>query len=69
LSVPGIRLVPISPEILVEIANLPGEAHGDPADRILVASARSVGGRLATRDQGMLHYASSGHLNALDCSP
>lgn len=69
LTLPGIRLLPISPEIAVDSANLPGSSHGDPADRILIASARSLGGRVATRDQRILDYAEEGHVGALDCSP
>lgn len=69
LSVPGLRLLPISPRIAVGSASLPGDCHGDPADRILIASARSIGGRLATRDQQILQYSTTGNLNALDCNP
>jgi PIN domain nuclease of toxin-antitoxin system len=68
LNIPGVRLLPLSPEIAVESANLPGEPHGDPADRILIASARSIGGRLATRDHRILAYSKTGNLAALDCT-
>jgi PIN domain nuclease of toxin-antitoxin system len=69
LRAPGVRLLPLTPEIAVESARLPGSAHGDPADRILVASARVVGGRLATRDRTILDYAGGGHVAALDVTP
>jgi PIN domain nuclease of toxin-antitoxin system len=40
LTAPGIRLVDLSPEIAIESTRLPGEPHGDPADRIIIATAR-----------------------------
>lgn len=69
LRAPGVRLLDLSPEIAVESTRLPGEIHGDPADRILAASARVVGGRLATRDRRLLDYAALGHLEVLDVTP
>jgi PIN domain nuclease of toxin-antitoxin system len=69
LRAPGTRLLPLSPEIAIESTRLPGSAHGEPADRILVASARVAGGRLATRDRGILGYAAGGHVTVLDVTP
>jgi PIN domain nuclease of toxin-antitoxin system len=69
LRAPGISLLEISPEIAIESTRLPGTTHGDPADRILIASARVVGGRLATCDGRLIGYAEQGHLAALDCRP
>jgi PIN domain nuclease of toxin-antitoxin system len=69
LRAPGTQLLPLSPEIASESARLPGSAHGDPADRILIASARVTDGKLATRDRVILDYAAGGHLTALDVTP
>jgi PIN domain nuclease of toxin-antitoxin system len=69
LRAPGVQLLELSPEIAIESTRLPGEPHGGPADRILMASARVIGGRLATRDTGILGYASAGHLAVLDARP
>ncbi len=69
LRAPGIRLLPLTPEIAIESTRLPGSAHGDPADRILIASARVLGGRLATRDQTILEYAGGGHVAVIDVTP
>lgn len=69
LHVPGLRLLPLSPEIAIESTRLPGGPPGDPADRILMASARHLGGRLATRDLGILDYAQGGRLAVLNCTP
>ena len=56
LKTPGLSLIPLTPEIAVESTRLPGSLHGDPADRILVATARNVGARLMTRDRLLLKY-------------
>lgn len=69
LGAPGLRLAALSPEIAVESARLPGTAHGDPADRILIATARLAGATLVTRDGKILEYARSGHLSVLDAAP
>lgn len=62
LSVPGIRLAPLDAGIAVESTLLPGELHGDPADRFLIATARIHGAMLATRDARILEYAKQGFL-------
>ena len=63
----GLAWAPMTPQILVDASFLPGRIHGDPADRILVATARAFGYRLMTRDQALLSYAEAGHLQALAC--
>jgi PIN domain nuclease of toxin-antitoxin system len=65
LSAPGIDLYPLTPEVAYESSNLPGDFHGDPADRIIVANARIVQGTLLTFDQKILDYAESGYVNVL----
>lgn len=55
-----VQIIPLSPEISVEATHLPGDFHGDPADRIIVATARHIGGTLLTRDQGILEYGAKG---------
>jgi len=57
LATPGLRLVPLTPEIAIDSTRWPEPFHGDPADRIILASARRMGARLVTRDQRMLEYA------------
>lgn len=69
LRAPGTRLLSLTPEIAIESTRLPGSAHGDPADRILIASARVTGGWLATRDRVILNYAQGGHVAAIDVTP
>ena len=69
LRAKGISLLPLSPEIAIASTRLPGNPHGDPSDRMLMASARVSGGRLATCDREILNYAGSGQLAVLDARP
>ena len=65
LASPGISLVPLTAEIAVESCRLPGTFHGDPADRILVATARLLGATLLTRDAMILSYGRKNHVAAM----
>ena len=56
LSYPGIRLIELSPRICVESTQLPGEFHRDPADQIIVATARILDAPLVTVDGKILEY-------------
>jgi PIN domain nuclease of toxin-antitoxin system len=67
LAVPGVLLSDLSTNILIASSFLPGDAPRDPADRIIVATAREHGLQLVTRDKILLAYAKQGHLNALAC--
>lgn len=62
LSKPGLNLLDFSPEIAIESVNLPEPVHKDPADRILIASARVERLTLVTRDQKVLEFASRNHM-------
>jgi len=57
LSYPGIRLLELTPEIAIESTQLPGEFHRDPADQIIVATARVHGCPLVTSDSKILKYS------------
>jgi PIN domain nuclease of toxin-antitoxin system len=52
----GIGVIEIDRDVLVQSALLEME-HGDPADRILVATALRYDMRLATTDDALLRYA------------
>jgi PIN domain nuclease of toxin-antitoxin system len=56
LSYPGILLLELTPEIALESTRLPGEFHRDPADQIIVATARVRGCPLVTSDEKILRY-------------
>jgi len=57
LQYPGIRLLNLTPRIIVEATQLPGSFHRDPADQLIVATARVHGTSLATADRKILEYA------------
>jgi PIN domain nuclease of toxin-antitoxin system len=56
LSYPGIRLLELTPEIAIGSTQLPGEFHRDPADQIIVATARVYDCLLVTSDSRILTY-------------
>jgi len=63
----GARLADLCPKVLIAASDLPDELHGDPADPILIATAREYGLRLVTRDRKILDYAEKGYVMALEC--
>ena len=62
---PGVNLSSMLPEIAIESSFLPGEFHGDPADRIIVSTARINSLILLTRDKKILSYGEQGYVNCL----
>lgn len=64
LSMPGIQMVPLSIEISVASTQLPGDLHADPANRIIVATARHLGATLVTEDRLILTYSQAGHMKS-----
>ena len=58
---------PLTAEILIASSQLPGLLHGDPADRMLIATARHLNCPLMTRDREILAYADQGHVRAIPC--
>ena len=67
MSVPDTTLAELTAKVLMESSFLPGDLHSDPADRILVATAREYGFTIMTRDHALLDYARDGHLSAFAC--
>lgn len=65
LQAPGVYLAPLDALCAVESTSLPGELHADPADRFLIATARTQGKILATRDEAILNYARQGLVGAV----
>ncbi len=62
LAQPGMNLYPLTPEIAIESSFLPGSFHGDPADRIIVATARIADLTLLTRDSKIINYSKNSHV-------
>ena len=56
LNYPGVRLLELTPEIAVESTRLPEGFHRDPADQIIVATARIYDCLLITVDDGIRNY-------------
>lgn len=56
LAYPGVELLELTPRIAVEYTQLPGEFHRDPADQMLVATARVYDIPLLTADSKLLDY-------------
>jgi PIN domain nuclease of toxin-antitoxin system len=67
LAIPGVKLAELTADILIESSFLPGNPPRDPADRIIIATARDIGATLVTRDRLLLEYGKSGQINALAC--
>lgn len=56
LSVPGLALLELTPAVLMDSCELPQPFHGDPADQIIVASARHHRALLVTKDSNLRRY-------------
>jgi PIN domain nuclease of toxin-antitoxin system len=50
LALPRVELLPLTPVLAADAAGLPDTFPGDPADRLIVASARHARAALVTRD-------------------
>ncbi|MET0251283.1 MAG: type II toxin-antitoxin system VapC family toxin [Novosphingobium sp.] len=58
--------VALTSRILLDSTLLPGDLP-DPADRMLIATARALGCALMTRDAAILAYAAQGHCKVVPC--
>lgn len=56
IAYPGIELLPLTPQIAIESTKLPGNFHRDPADQIIVATARVYNLTILTVDRLILDY-------------
>ena len=50
-----VRVIPLDVSVVLALDQLPPSFHGDPADRIIVATARAYDLPLATRDRAIRH--------------
>lgn len=64
----GFRTIAVDLAIAADAGSLPGNIHGDPCDRIIVATARSLGCAVLTADRAILAYAALGHVQAIDAA-
>ncbi len=56
LAFRGIQLLALTPAIAIDANQLPGTFHRDPADQMLVATARVMGIPMLTADAKILSY-------------
>ena len=56
LEMPKLRLVPLTSRIAYRSTVLPRPFHNDPADQIIVATAREENATILTKDQRILNY-------------
>ena len=61
-----VHVIPIDDRIALESRLLPGSFHQDPADRFIIATARTLGLTLVTHDRRILQYSAAGHLKAVN---
>jgi PIN domain nuclease of toxin-antitoxin system len=54
---PGLHLAELTRPILAESCRLPQPFHGDPADQIIVATARDRDATIVTKDRQIQRYA------------
>ena len=64
---PGIRLADLTPNIAIDASWLPGDLHGDPGDRMIIATARHLRIPIVTRDSKIIDYAAAGHVEVIAC--
>ncbi len=55
-TIPALVFVPVDTEIAVKSVELPGVFHKDPADRIIVATARKYAATIVTADAKIRAY-------------
>ncbi|MBP9733002.1 MAG: type II toxin-antitoxin system VapC family toxin [Candidatus Omnitrophica bacterium] len=65
LNAPGIEVEDLSPEVAVASTRLADAAPRDPSDRVIIASAMSLGAVLVTRDREIISYCEANELPCL----
>ncbi len=64
----GIRFAQFTADVALDSGLLPGVPPRDPADQMLIATARALGATLVTRDREILAYGATGHVAVLDAA-
>lgn len=54
---PFFKFVPVDNSVAIKSVNLPQPLHSDPADRIIIATAISLGAPIVTKDEKILNYS------------
>jgi len=53
----SVKIIPIDANIAIKSVNLPEGLHQDPADRMIIATARELEAKLVTKDRKILGYS------------
>ena len=56
LEFPRMNVLPLTPTIATMAASLPAPFHGDPADRMIVATCRKIEAPLITKDRALRRW-------------
>lgn len=62
-----IAVADLTARVLIDSSNLPECPLVDPADRMIVATARAFNLSIVTRDRLILDYATEGYVRAIRC--
>jgi len=61
----GISLEPLSIDVLLESASMGDAVHGDPADRMILTTAKNIDAMIMTADDKMIAYCRRHNLNVM----
>lgn len=61
-----VTFVPVDGQIALQAGTFDTALHGDPADRLILATARVREMPVITADRAILDYAAAGHVRAID---
>jgi PIN domain nuclease of toxin-antitoxin system len=64
---PAIKPAALTPDIAIAASHLPQPLHADPADRLLIATARHMAMPIVTRDAKIISYGAGGHVSVIAC--
>ena len=59
----GLFLEPLSVDIMLDSTHMAEEFHGDPADRMILATAKNINASIMTADERMIQYCKKHHLS------
>ncbi|MGK0265936.1 MAG: PIN domain nuclease of toxin-antitoxin system [Maricaulis sp.] len=66
-ALPQIAIGALPPGLLIRSTSLPSQPPADPADRMIIATARQHGLTILTRDREILAYSARGQVAAIGC--
>ncbi|MGH8499487.1 MAG: type II toxin-antitoxin system VapC family toxin [Methylococcales bacterium] len=61
-KISSVKFIPVTNAIAVKSVFLPGRLHDDPADRMIIATALTLGATVISKDKKIRDY---GHVNSL----